>query len=150
MLARMNTLSTSVLDPTVRPQVVEALVRLAETEVAGKKGISGTMLRTALAGARKAPGGGLGRVANALLPGVARALDPHFEARGQRPFGDYLADPARSGRVADELLAVADERARAVEGNPLGKIYGSFRGRAQEHVVAALPGLGSTLERFVG
>lgn len=145
----MNTLSTSLLDPTVRPQVVDALVQLAETEVAGKKGISGTMLKTALAGVRKAPGGGLGRAANALLPGVARALDPHFEATGQQPFGDHLADPARSSQVADELLAVADARARAVEGNPLGTVYRSVRGRAKEHVVAALPGLGATLERFV-
>ncbi|QFG67750.1 DUF6918 family protein [Ornithinimicrobium pratense] len=145
----MTTLSTSLLDPTVRPQVVDALVQLAETEVSGKKGISGTMLKTALAGARKAPGGGVGRPANALLPGVARALDPHFEAKGSQPFGAYLADPARSSQVADELLAVADARARSVEGNPLGKLYASFRGRAKEHVVAALPGLGATLERFV-
>lgn len=145
----MHTLSTSLLDPAVRPQVVDALVQLAETEVSAKKGISGTMLKTALAGVRKAPGGGLGRAANALLPGVARALDPHFEATGQQPFGDHLADPARSSQVADELLAVADARARAVEGNPLGTVYRSVRGRAKEHVVAALPGLGATLERFV-
>ena len=39
-------------------------------------------------------------------------------------------------------------RAR-VEGNPLGKVYSSFRGKAKEHVVAALPGLGATLEGFV-
>lgn len=146
----MNTLSTTLLDPTVRPEVVEALVRLAETEVAGKKGISGTMLKTALAGAKKAPGGGVDRAVNALLPGMARALDPHFEARGSRPFGDHLADPSRASHVADELLAVADARARSVEGNPLGKVYGRLRGRAKEHVVSALPGLGSTLERFAG
>ena len=145
----MTTLSTSLLDPTVRPQVVDALVQLAETEVSAKKGISGTMLKTALTGAKKAPGGGVGRAANALLPGVARVLDPHFEAKGQQPFGQYLADPARSSQVADELLAVADARAKAVQGNPLGKVYGSFRGRAKEHVLTALPGLGATLERFV-
>ena len=145
----MSTLSTSLLDPTVRPQVVDALVRLAETEVAAKKGMSDTLLRTALAGAKKAPGGGPARAADALLPGMARALDPHFEARGGQPFGDYLADPARSARVADELLAVADARARSVQGNPLGKVYAGVRGRAKEHVVAALPALGATLERFV-
>lgn len=148
-MSAMNTLSTSLLDPTVRPQAVEALVQLAETEVASKKGITGTMLKTALAGARKAPGGGLGRVVDALLPGVARALDPHYDAKGEQSFDAYLADPARSGQVADEILAVADAKAKSVEGNPLGKVYGSLRGKAKEHVVAALPALGTTLERFV-
>ncbi|MFX0538133.1 DUF6918 family protein [Ornithinimicrobium sp. Y1847] len=145
----MNTLSTSLLDPAARPQVVEALVQLADREVGAKKGLSGTMMKTAFAGAKKAPGGGIGRAVNALLPGVARALDPHYDAKGERAFGDYLADPARANQVSDELLAVADARAKAVEGNPLGKVYGSFRGKAKEHVVAALPGLGATLERFV-
>lgn len=145
----MTQLSTSLLDPATRPQVVEALTQLADREVAAKKGIGGTMMKTALAGAKKAPGGGLGRAVNALLPGVARALDPHWEAKGEQPFGGYLADPARSSQVADELLAVADAKARSVENNPLGKVYASFRGKAKEHVVAALPGLGSTLESFV-
>lgn len=146
----MNTLSTSLLDPAVRPQVVDALVRLAETEVSGKGGVSGTMMRTAFAGAKKAPGGGVERAVSALLPGIARALDPHFEVKGQQPFGAYLAAPARSSQVADELLAVADAKAASVRGNALGKVYGTFRGRAKGHVVSALPALGSTLERFVG
>ena len=144
----MNTLSAALLDPATRPQVVEALVQLAEGEVAAKKGLTGTMMKTALAGARKAPGGGIGRAVNALLPGVARALDPHFEAAGGTAFGSYLSDPVRAAQVGDELLAVADAKARSVEGNPLGKIYSSFRGKAKEHVVLALPGLGATLERF--
>lgn len=146
----MNTLSTALLDPATRPQVVDALAQLAESEVATKKGLTGTMLKTALAAAKKAPGGGLPRAVNALLPGVARALDPHYDAKDEQAFGSYLSDPARSGQVADELLAVADAKARAVEGNPLGKVYSGLRGRAKDHVVLALPALGAALERFVG
>lgn len=144
-----DTLSTALLDPAHRPQVVDALVRLADTEVAGRKGISGTMLRTAYAGARRAGEGRLRHGVDRLLPSVARTLDPYFAAKGATPFGAYLADPARSGQVADELLAVADAGAAGTEGNPLGAVYRSLRGRAKDHVVAALPGLGATLEGFV-
>lgn len=144
----MNQLSTALLDPATRPQVVDALVQLAESEVAAKKGVGGTMLRTAYAGVRKAGEGTLRKAVDALLPGVASTLDPHFAAKGEQAFGSYLSDPARSGQVAEELLAVADARVRAVEGRPLGRIYASLRGRAKEHVVTALPALGAALERF--
>ncbi|MGO0574845.1 DUF6918 family protein [Ornithinimicrobium panacihumi] len=144
-----NSLSTALLDPATRPQVVDALVQLAETEVAAKKGLSGTVVKTAFAGAKKAGEGILRKAANALLPGVARALDPHYDAAAGQPFGAYLSAPARSGQVADELLAVADAKAASVQGNPLGKVYGTVRKGAKGHVEAALPALGSTLERFV-
>ena len=144
-----DTLSTALLAPTHRPQVVDALLRLADTEVAGKKGIGGTMLKTAYAGARRAGEGRLRHGVDTLLPSLARTLDPYYEAKGATPFGAFLADPARSGQVADELLTVADSRAAAVDGNPLGSVYRSVRGRSREHVVAALPGLGATLEGFV-
>jgi hypothetical protein len=145
----MTSLSSQLLDPATRPQVVDALVRLADTEVAAKKGVSGAVLKTAYGAAKKVGDGQVRRAVNALLPGVATTLDPHHAAAGGTPFGVYLAEPARSGQVADQLLAVADAKAAAVEGNPLGRVYSSVRGRAKEHVVAALPGLGTTVERFV-
>jgi len=149
MLGSMSTLSTAVLDPATRPRVVDALLVLADAEVSTKKGISGTMLKTAFAGAKKASESNVRKGVDRLLPGLTRALAPHYDAKGDLPFGTYLSDPARSGQVADELLAVADSASARVEGNPLGRVYGSFRGKAKEHVVAALPRLGATLETFV-
>ena len=144
-----DTLSTALLAPANRPQVVDALLRLADAEVAGKKGLSGTMLKTAYAGAKKAGEGRLRSGVDSVLPSLARTLDPYFGAKGATPFGTYLADPARSGQVADELLALADSRAAALDGNPAGTVYRSVRGKAKDHVVAALPALGATLEGFV-
>ena len=46
-----STLSTALLDPGTRPRVVDALLVLADAEISTKKGISGTMLKTAFAGA---------------------------------------------------------------------------------------------------
>jgi hypothetical protein len=144
-----TTLSSALLAPSRRPQVVDALVRLADTEIAGKKGISGTMLKTAYAGAKKAGEGRVHSAVDSALPLLARTLDPYYQSKGSTPFGAYLSDPARSGRVADELLAVADAKAAGVEGNPVGKVYRSMRGKAKDHVVAALPALGATLESFL-
>ncbi|ANS78730.1 hypothetical protein SGUI_1334 [Serinicoccus hydrothermalis] len=144
-----STLSTALLDPATRPRVVDALLVLADAEISTKKGISGTMLKTAFAGAKKASESNVRKGIDRILPGMARSLDPHYDAKGDVAFGTYLSDPARSGQVADELLAVADSAATRVEGNPLGKVYSSFRGKAKEHVVAALPRLGATLETFV-
>lgn len=149
MLTPMNALSTALLDPANRPQVVDTLVQLAESQVSGMRGISGTMMKTAFSAAKKASPGSLRQAVDTVLPGVAESLDPYYAAKGDQALGSYLSDPSRSGQVADELLAVADRKASAVEGNPLGKVYGSFRGKAKEHVVAALPALGAALERFV-
>ncbi|PZU39168.1 MAG: hypothetical protein DI571_14890, partial [Arsenicicoccus sp.] len=125
MLGSMSTLSTAVLDPATRPRVVDALLVLADAEVSTKKGISGTMLKTAFAGAKKASESNVRKGVDRLLPGLARALDPHYDAKGDLPFGTSLSDPARSGQVADELLAVADSASARVEGNPLGRVYAS-------------------------
>ncbi|MFK5633306.1 MULTISPECIES: DUF6918 family protein [unclassified Ornithinimicrobium] len=144
----MTSLSTRLLEPATRPQVVDALVQLADTEMAAKTGLSGAVLRTAYGAAKRLGEGRVRRAVDAVLPGVASTLDPYHDAAGATPFGAYLADPARSSQVADQLLAVADAKAAAVEGNPLGRVYSSVRGRAKDHVVAALPGLGTTLERF--
>ena len=43
----MNALRTALLDPATRPQVVDALVQLAESQVSAMRGISGTMTKTA-------------------------------------------------------------------------------------------------------
>ncbi len=144
-----HTLSTALLAPANRPQVVDALLRLADAEVGGKKGLTGTMLKTAYAGAKRAGEGRLRHGVDSALPSLARVLDPYFDAKGATPFGTFLADPSRSGQVADELLAVADARAATVQGSPAGKVYGSLRGKGRDHVVAALPALGATLEGFV-
>lgn len=143
------TLRETLLDPTVRPEAVEALFRLAEAEVIAKKGMGGAVVKTAFAGAKKAGEGRLKGAINGLLPEIATILEPHHTAAAGQPFGPYLAHPARSDQVADQLLAVADAKAARVEGNPLGRVYSGLRKGAKGHVTAALPGLGETIDRLL-
>ena len=91
-------------------------------------------------------------VADAVRDSLA-ALDALRAAGARQILHKYCStcdstDTGNIGPVADALLAVADAKASAVEGNPLGKVYRSLRGKAKEHVVEALPALGATLERF--
>ncbi len=51
--------------------MVDALLRLADAEVATKKGISGTMLKTAYSGAKKASAGSVRKGIDRLLPEIA-------------------------------------------------------------------------------
>lgn len=143
----MTTLAQTLLAPQTRPQVVQALLALGDSEISGKKGITGTMMKTAYAGARKASPESLRRAADKGLPLLADTLEPYwqgFRAAGGAGFGTYLH--GRSDEVSDRLLAAADQRAHRLEG-PLAKAYATFRGKAKEHVVAALPGLGALIEQ---
>ena len=68
MLTPMNALSTALLDPANRPQVVDTLVQLAESQVSGMRGISGTMMKTAFAAAKKTSPGSVRQAVDAVLP----------------------------------------------------------------------------------
>ena len=60
---------------------------------------------------------------------------------------DYLA--SRGEEAAAALLAVTDAKARSTSNAVAAKAYQSLRGKAQEHVQAALPRLGAAVEALV-
>ena len=145
----MTTLAQSLLEPEMRPQVVAALAQLADTEIGRTKGVSGAMLKTAYAGAKKA-GDSVPKTLDRALPALVDTLEPYWQSFQAAPgggFGTYLH--GRADQVSDALLAAVDRRSSRLEG-PLAKGYGAFRGRAKGHVVDALPGLGAVVERFAG
>lgn len=141
----MSTLLTeTLLDPARRDQAVDTLVGVIDAEVAGKKGIGGTVLKTAYSAVKKINDGIVRRAVNGMLPDAARALQPYWDARGAQPFGTYLA--ANGDAAADALLAVSDTRAANPKHAAIAKIYNGVRPKAKQHVVEALPRLGSAVE----
>lgn len=143
-------LSDSLLAEETRPRVVTALIGVVDEEVRSKKGLSGGVIKAAYAAAKKVQPGIIQRALDSMLPDFARALDPFwsdFTAAGGGDFGRFLAD--RGDQPADALLTVTDARAERTRREPLKKAYGSVRGKARDHVRAALPRLGSTLQGFV-
>jgi len=118
-----TTVSESLLEPTRRPVAVAALTEVIDAEVADKSGFGGAAVKAGYAAAKKLGGDFVTSATDRLLPQFASALDPFWATKGDQPFG--------------ALLGLA------------AKVYGSLRGKAKEHVVAALPRLGNAVERVV-
>jgi len=142
-------LSTTLLADDVRPRVVADLVEVVRQEIHDKKGLSGATVKTAYAAATKVMPDLVQRGVTGLLPAFATALDPFwddFKAANGADFGTYLAE--RGPEASTALLAVTDERVKASRREPIKKAYGALRGKASNHVEAALPRLGSTVQRY--
>lgn len=142
------TLSEKVLAKGVRPAVVADLVDVVDQEVADKKGISGTAVRAGYAAVRKVMPDLNKRAVRKLLPDFAAALDPFwddFVRSGDGDFGSYLQ--SRGSEASSALLAVTDRRVAASSRQPIKKAYQALRGKADDHVQAALPRLGAVLQK---
>ncbi len=121
---------------------------MVQQEVASKKGVSGAALKAGYGAASRVVPNLTERALNKLLPDFARALDPFwlsFESSDATDFGRHLAE--RDAEVSAALLAVTDAKVAGSGREPIKKVYGALRGRADGHVQAALPRLGAALQR---
>lgn len=142
-----TTVSDALLEPTRRPAAVAALTGVIDAEVAGKSGFGGAAVKAGYAAAKRLGGDFVSSATDRLLPQFASALDPFWATKGDQPFGAHLASQPEA--AADALLAVTDAKAANTSHGAAAKVYGSLRGKAKEHVVAALPRLGTAVERVV-
>jgi len=143
------TLQEILLAPDTQPQVVADCLNLIEQEVAGKSGISGTAVKLAYKTANTFASGYLRHTVESLLPDMVAELEPYwadFTASGASGFGDFLAK--RGGEVSEALLSVTDARAKTSQRPTILKAYGAVRGGAAKHVVAALPAVGSLVQKY--
>lgn len=139
--------SDALLDDTQRPAAVAALTQVIDAEVAAKSGLGGAAVKAGYAAAKKLGGDFVSSATDRLLPQFAAALDPFWATKGERPFAAHLQ--ARPDEAANALLAVTDAKAEATSHAAAKKVYGAMRGKAKEQVIAALPRLGTTVERLV-
>jgi len=143
------TLGQILLAPDTQPHVVADCQRLIDQEVSGKSGVSGTAIKVAYKTVKSlAPGYLQGRV-EAYLPELLTQLEPYwadFTASGVSGFGDYLVK--RGDEVPEALLAVTDARAKTTQRPTILKAYGAIRGSAAKHIEAALPSVGSLVQKY--
>jgi hypothetical protein len=143
------TLPEILLAPDTQPQVTADCMKLIEQEVSSKSGVSGTAVKLAYKAASTLKPGYLQFTVESLIPDMADKLQPYwadFAASGASGFGDYLAK--RSDEVSESLLSVTDARAEVCERPTILKAYRAVRGGAAKHVVAALPNLGSLVQKY--
>ena len=137
--------------PPQRAQVVDDCVHLIDAQVKAKSGLSGMAIKGAYATIKTIKKGFVTSVVEGLLDDWLRKLQPHhdrWEAGGkQGSFADHVI--ARSDDVAEDLLAVTDERARTTTHTTAKKGYERMRGSAKKNVVEAIPELARLIERHL-
>lgn len=143
----MTSLQQVLTDPARRPAVVAALTEVVDAEVAATTGLGGRVIRTGYATVNRLAEGFVPKAVNRLLPGLAEALDPFWQARDGRSFADVLV--ANENEAAEALLGVTDTEITSAPA-AIRRVYGSLRGRALKHVTAALPRVGAALEQQAG
>lgn len=142
----MSALNDVLNDAAKKPAVVNDCLTLIDQEVGDKSGFSGLAIKAGYAAVKGIKPGFLKGVVEDLLPRFSDALDPLYqEAKSKaQPVGNYFA--AQSGRVADALLSITDEKATRASGL-VKKTYDSLRGSAKKNVEAAVPRLGRLIEK---
>ena len=143
------TLPEILLAPQTQPQVVADCQALIEQQVSDMSGISGTAIKLAYKTVNKFAAGHVHDQVEALLPLMAAQLDPYwadFHAAGGADFGDYLSK--RGDEVAEALLSITDARAANSTHPTIIKAYQAVRGNAAKHVTAALPQVGTLVQKY--
>ena len=144
----MATLQELLLTPENAPHLIADTQALEDNELASK-GITAAPLKAAYKAVTAFAPGYYQEAITAILPGVVYQLEPYwadFKTSGGADFGDYLAK--RGDEVTEALLAVTDDMAANSGRAAVVKAYQLVRGGASKNIEAALPALGSLVQKY--
>jgi hypothetical protein len=130
-------------------QIAADCQALVEQELSTKSGISATAVKLAYKAVTAFAPGYYAHTVEIMVPDMLNQLQPFwsdFQAAGGGSFGDYLAK--RSDEVGPALLNVTDNMATNSERPAVVKAYQTVRGGASKHIEAALPNVGSLVEKY--
>ncbi|MGD0705801.1 MAG: hypothetical protein ABSA02_38710 [Trebonia sp.] len=148
----MATLQEMLLAPGIQPRVVADCEELVTNEVAEMSGVTGAAVKLAYHTVRKVDANHIHAMIETILPNAADALQPYWEGftaeftPSSGDFGGYLT--ARDEEVAEALLAITDRRRDNSNRPAIIKAYNTIRGRAIKQVKAALPALGTLIQKY--
>ena len=127
----MATLNEILGAPGVRPQVIADCERIIEEEV-GSKGLMGIPIKAAYAIVKAVKPGFVPEVIDHMLDDFARRLDPIYQQAKLKNEPVTAHFNARTGDVAEALLAITDERAQRSKNQVLKSAYEKLRPSWQE------------------
>jgi hypothetical protein len=144
----MVNLTDILLAPARKDALVSECVLLIEQHVAGRGGLKGMGLKTAVGLLKAARPDVLPSAMQRLLPGFAAALDPQYQIclRESRDFCAELLN--REDETCSALLRVADQRVAASQNTAAKKVYARLRGSAEDEVKLILPKLAPLIARY--
>jgi hypothetical protein len=122
---------------------------LVEQELSEKSGMSAAAVKVAYKVVTTFAPGYYQSTVETMVPDLMNELQPFwadYQAAGGGQFGDYLVK--RDGEVAEALLRVTDGMARDSERPAVVKAYNAVRGGATKHIQAALPAMGTLVEKY--
>lgn len=149
----IKSMTTVLEDEDLRPQVIDDAALFIDEEVKGKRGFSGTLIKSGYAVVRRLNKGRMiHEVLEGLLPEFVASIEPlHKRFRDDAKahdagFGVFLVQHDEEATQA--LLTVTDKRAERTRHNLIKKTYAKLRPRAEEHVKSGLPGLGTLIDKY--
>ena len=144
-----STLPDILLTDGAQQRIAADCQALVDQELAAKSGVAAGALKVAYKVVTTfAPGYYQTTVEN-LVPELLKRLQPFwadFHAAGGGQFGDYLVK--RGEEVSEALLGVTDDMAHGSDRAVVVKAYNAVRGGAGRHIEAALPAVGTLVEKY--
>ncbi len=144
-------LSTLLLSPANRPELIADAHHVLNTEVASKTGLGGLALKGAYKSVSAIRPGFIEGVLGVLLDEWVRAYDEEYSqwksADSSMSFGDWLVD--REAIVSERMLEVTDRRARNTAHKSAAKLYWKLRPGAKVHVITALPAVAQVIDQHL-
>lgn len=144
------TLPEILLSDERRSEVVQDCVRLVDSEVSRRKGVSGFAIRNGYKMVKKLNGGAMipGAV-NDLLPEFATALEPFHEeyrSSASSSFSSFIR--GREGELSNALLAITDEKAQYAQNRVLKGVYDKLRPTAKRNLDESMPAVTELVDRY--
>ena len=143
----MAKLSDVVADSTKRQAVLDDCVRLIEAEVAAKSGITGLAVKAAFKSVSRLRPGMIRHSMDALLDDFSAQIDPFWadcQSAGTAPRAFFSQNKVA---IANALLSITDQRAQRADNRVLVKAYRGLRGKAVDHIGAAMPRFADLVEK---
>jgi hypothetical protein len=144
------TLKELLCAPDIRWNVIRDTAQLVDSEVSAKSGISGLAIKAGYKAVKAIKPSLIPDAIDSMLDRFVEKLEPFYTdwaASKSQGFDQFLS--GRSSQVANALLGVTDDRARTIQNNTIKKTYETLRPTGEKNVVAAIPGLGRMLTKYV-
>jgi len=143
-------LKDALLEPGARTRVIDDAVRLVDSEVQKKSGVSGFAIKAGYKAVCAIKPTLIREAVDRMLDQWVARLEPFYadwDSAGRNgSFEQHLV--GKKHEVANALLAVTDERARQSHGT-VRKTYEKLRPQGEKNVEAAVPGLATIIDRHV-
>jgi hypothetical protein len=127
--------------------VIDDCVGLIDAEVADKGGLSGLAIKAGYKMVQGIKPGFVRQVVSDLLPEFARTLDPLYQEATTEGRGVRSHFSTNASRVADALLSITDEKAKASKSAMVKGTYDKLRASAKKNVEVAVPRLATLVEK---